>query len=385
MNVLFVTRGYPSKDNPMNGNYESIQAQAIRKLGHRVAYISISFHSFKHTFYKNKISYKRVDDIDIITYKCVLPIIPFLFSRRWHFNSLKKKAILKVYKKCVEVFGTPDIIHSHTLYYSEVAIFIKERFNIPVVFTEHLSDINKPEIGKELIESGRCYSKADAIIAVSKALSERIKHFWGINSVVINNMVEDRYFNVNDNIIKNGNVFRFIAVGSARKIKGFDLLIKAFYISKFDNNVFLDIIGAGEEFESLKKQVEELGLKDQIILHGLKTPDQVSNLLSVADAFVLSSYAETFGIVLIEAMAKGLPVVATKCGGPEEFVNEECGLLIPTGDSEAMSNAMTTIYKEKDKYNPQAIRDYCYSNFSQDVIAKKIINIYNEVLQRKTN
>ena len=73
---------------------------------------------------------------------------------------------------------------------------------------------------------------------------------------------------------------------------------------------------------------------------------EVSSILAHADIFVLASRKETFGIVYVEAMAKGLPVIATKCGGPEEFVNKENGILVPVDNVEELSKAMLLMYKE---------------------------------------
>ena len=106
-------------------------------------------------------------------------------------------------------------------------------------------------------------------------------------------------------------------------------------------------------------------------------------MLETSDCFVLASKSETFGIVYIEAMAKGLPVIATRCGGPEEFVNKDNGLLVDVGDCEALTEAMVYMMNHKDLYNKEMIRQFCLENFSESAIADKIIEEYNKVIKNK--
>ena len=75
------------------------------------------------------------------------------------------------------------------------------------------------------------------------------------------------------------------------------------------------------------------------------------------DAFVLASRAETFGVVYVEAMAAGLPVIATACGGPEDFVSEENGILIPADNEEKLTEALIEMYHMAHKYDKQAISE----------------------------
>ena len=382
MKILFIARGYPTKDNPMNGNYEAIQAQAMVKQGHQVAFIALSWRSVIHIFKEQVIIYRRIDGIDVYEYKALLPILPKISFGYNYLLYFKKKALRKVYRECTKQFGIPDVVHSHSLFCSEWAVTLKERYNLPLVFTEHWSKLNAFQIGKYTERRGKAYKKADAIITESYALSEKLSHFFGVSSYVIFNMVNDDFFSDVKSAVKKESEFHFIAVGTLCKRKGYDILIEAFKRAHFNRNVYLDILGTGIESFNLQKLIKQFGLQEQIILHGLKTPEQVAQMLSFSNAFVLSSFVETFGIVLIEAMANGLPVVATTCGGPEEFVTEKCGLLVPPGDVRALSDAMLKIYRNKNDYNPEEIRNYCYSSFSQQVIAKKIIEIYDHVISK---
>jgi glycosyltransferase involved in cell wall biosynthesis len=102
--------------------------------------------------------------------------------------------------------------------------------------------------------------------------------------------------------------------------------------------------------------------------------------MQACDVFVLPSLVETFGVVVIEAMACGKPVIATTCGGPENFLLSEHGILVPPGDPEALASAMSLILSKLADYNPSSIRRYALTNFGSETFAENIIGIYEKIL-----
>ena len=81
-------------------------------------------------------------------------------------------------------------------------------------------------------------------------------------------------------------------------------------------------------------------------------------------------------------MAKGKPVIATVCGGPEGFVNDSNGILIPSEDVDAASKAIDSMVENINRYDNASIRQYCHDNFSEEAISQKIISVYKEVLEQ---
>lgn len=364
----------------MDGNYEAIQAKAIQKKGHHVINISIKWKSLLHLFKKNKITYRKVDNIDVYEYVGILPVLPFIFKNYNFILWMKKRILYKVYLKVVANHGKPDLVHSHSLFVSEYAVVLKEKFFIPIIFTEHWSKINLDIIDKNLYRKSKVYNKADYIITVSNALCENLQKHFNVKSQVIYNMVEDSFFRTKETVSKEK--FTFISVGRLIKEKGFDVLIHAFKRAQLESNVLLEIIGDGVEYEKLQRLIDSMELADRVKLHGMKTSIEVNKMLGNSDSFVLASHAETFGIVYIEAMAKGLPIIATRCGGPEEFINKENGILVSLNDIEELSKALVFMYNKRNSFNHNLIQKYCYDNFSQEVISGKILDIYNNVLHR---
>ena len=227
----------------------------------------------------------------------------------------------------------------------------------------------------------KAYHKANSIICVSKALSDSLKRNFQVDSIVINNMVSNLFFQSSKKD-RNDNAFRFIACGAFRKNrdKGFDILVDAFATGQFPKNVCLEVIGDGLDRPFIESKIVQNNLSDQIHLLGVKKPEEVSDLLCNSDCFVLSSRLETFSIVVIEAMAKGLPVIATRCGGPETFLRPEHGRLVEKENVKELADAMNYMVEHHSDYNSEDIRKYCYNHFSQDVIADQIIGVYNKVL-----
>ena len=140
----------------------------------------------------------------------------------------------------------------------------------------------------------------------------------------------------------------------------------------------LTIVGNGPEYSSLKNLIKKLNMEEKIFLYGKANREEVKMLLQKSDAFVLSSQYETFGVVVIEAMSCGLPVVATKCGGPESIiVNDKLGKLVDI-DVQSLSEGMKEVFLKT--YNGDYIRKYVIDNFSGNIISKKLIDIYIAVI-----
>ena len=115
-------------------------------------------------------------------------------------------------------------------------------------------------------------------------------------------------------------------------------------------------------------------------MKGFCSRDQMAADYRNSDLFILPSWSETFGVVYIEAMAAGLPVIATRCGGPEDFVTEENGLLIPVGDRDELIRAMDQMWEDCARYDRAAIAENAVSRFSAEAIARQLTDIYNKLV-----
>ena len=158
------------------------------------------------------------------------------------------------------------------------------------------------------------------------------------------------------------------------------VLIKAFAEVEKNNNCHLTIMGDGSQLNTLKGMANELGVADKITFYGRYKRNEFAEKLKESDAFVLVSRDETFGIVYVEAMAAGLPVIASRCGGPEDFVNEDNGLLVDIEDIDGLAVAMQTMIDTIGNYDRKKISQYCKEHFSAEEISKQIKEVIGGVL-----
>ena len=145
----------------------------------------------------------------------------------------------------------------------------------------------------------------------------------------------------------------------------------------------LIIIGDGPLIYDLKNTVEKLKINKNVEFLGQLNTLNIVNFLDYADVFVLSSIYETFGVVVLEALVRGKPIVITKCGGSEIFWDKENGLIVNVEDSKALEVAMIKIMNDIDKYNSASIRNNILKEYNPDLISKKLEGIYRGSLTTK--
>ena len=105
----------------------------------------------------------------------------------------------------------------------------------------------------------------------------------------------------------------------------------------------------------------------------------VLRLMRGSDAFVLASRNETFGVVFIEALSQGLPVIATRCGGPEGIVNGNNGLLVPKEQPEALAEALLEMAENRARYPAEALRAACLEEFGEQAVTGRLKAVYAQV------
>jgi len=368
MKVAIVSRGIPNDKYPLNGIFEFDQAKALAKKGIEVAFVAIDFRALSFKRKHGLLKYEREGvsvfelSLPIGVYRKALPVL--------------QRLLLIPFRAMMKSCGKPDVIHAHFYSIAAIASFLKEKYGIPFVITEHSSKLNKPAdqistLDKKLATTA--YSHCDRLIAVSQTLHNHLLENFHHDSIVIPNMVDNQHFQCRELPVDN-TPFTFVSVGTLVPIKAFDKLIDAF--SKMGDDSLLRIVGDGPEREKLEKQIHALGLENRVQLLGQLDRNKINDVFGTSNVFVLPSQSETFGVSYIEAMYAGLPVIATRCGGPESFVDNSNGILVPVDDTTALVDAMLKIRNDFHQYKPQQISDSCMKQYAPDVIAEKIIKAY---------
>lgn len=292
---------------------------------------------------------------------------------------------LRLVGEYIRRYGKPDIIHAHFgLWAGYAASLIRKRYGINYVITEHASSINggttTPE-QKVILQ--QAYDNAQQIICVGTLLANNLKKLTSNPDRVrvIPNFVDTSTFALSTRKTEKEREFRFISVGNLIPRKGFAELIQAFAEAfPTQTQISLDIIGEGDIRPELEALIQQHHLHDRVHLLGAKSREEIATLLDQSDAFVLHTFGETFGIVFIEALSCGLPCVGTICGGPEDIITPENGLLHQPGDMEALKTQLRQLYEAYDKYDKHAISTGTRQKYDFSIAGKQLKAVYLQAM-----
>ena len=380
MHIMFIPSWYSNVRNKVHGSFFKEQALELQKAGVKVtvAYNEVWPLTMLGKIHEEKgLKYNVEDGLKTYRYKNYnyIPKNPLMFKV---FN----KRMEKLYKEIVKKEGAIDIIHAQSSLWGGIsAAYIAEKYNIPLVITEHSSVERGPYVKKSYIPFiCDSYKKAQKVITVGNGLKNEIESLSGRQDIeVIGNLVDLSKFTIKKRI-KNEK-FIFFSLAFLEGEKGFDTLIKSFAKKFKDKEAVLYIGGDGSQRSGLEALTVENGVKDQIIFLGALSRDDVSKWMNKCDCFVLPSRYETFGVVYIEALASGRPVIGALNGGAEDIINNLNGYLIPIDDIDILAEKMIEVYDNIESYDEEEISSDCLKRFSPKVIVNKIISVYKEVLK----
>lgn len=282
----------------------------------------------------------------------------------------------------------PDIIHAqHIWIISDVAM----EYNIPVVVTSHGSDTMGynwwPKFHDVMHKVVKNCNKIIAISNHSKELIGNIFEEGKEKIVTISNGYDKKYFYKDNydkeeilrelNINKKFNKIVCFA-GRLAQNKGVDLLLKAAKFYERDDVLTL-IVGQGEEYKNLNEMKEQLELKNIIFL-GNQNHDILRKIYNISDVCVVPSRKEAFGLVALEAIACGTPVIATKEGGMTDFVNKDVGILIEKENIQELEEAILKILNGNVKFDSEYLSKYAKNNYGQDLFIDSLLDIYKSCL-----
>ncbi len=300
-----------------------------------------------------------------------------------------------------------ELFHAHhTIPTGLVAIIVGKILRLPVVITAHLMDITThgTDVGplenivdfesnfifKHLIMFSLNSSRK--IIAVSQDLANKIEQM-GItkNITVLRNAVDISRFKPSKNIIMrhnhkiDDNDILILFIGHLETFKGIFELLDAFHeINLRHKNVKLMIIGEGHEEQKVRNTVSNYNLKDFVILKGKISPETIQNYYQMADVFTLPSYTEGLPLVVIEAMACGLPVVVSTAGGIPELIDEgKNGFLVSPKDKDELTKKLEFLVIDKDlreKFSIKAL-ETVDDEFNIDKKVNKLKDLYLDLIK----
>ena len=313
---------------------------------------------------------------DIIISEWFWPRNSILTMRWW-----RKKFAAQVHDY-IDNYGPPDVIHAHTYLGAWVAGLVKSLYNIPIIVSEHYTAILDNSINSiHRTIAQEAYQCADQIYAVSQALAEAIEIHYGHQVGIFSNFVDTALFSPNllNEEQTSKDLLKVICIGDLIPRKQIDVLIRTL---RKHPSLSLSIVGAGPEKNQLSQLVQQLNLEERVSFLGQKTQSEISELLKRHDFLIHPSRLETFGIVLIEALSSGLPIISYDNGGAKDIINQSNGILVTTHSEEALSSAIDQFLKTRTLYSADIIRLDVLQKYSASVAAKKLYDIYVNLISK---
>lgn len=392
MHVLIIPPDrYVSEDKKQGSIFQYDQAHALRRAGLKVGVIAPaprSLRNFKIRSDQWPSGIQLENDQGVPVYRWqgwgwTAGRVPYLTTWLWN------RVGLALYHRYTTEQGMPDIIHAHNaLFGGSLAAELVKKQPVPVVLTEHLSwlaDGRLPGWMSGQVALG--LQTARARLMVSSALGKSVQAQFGEIAVPwqwVPNILPSIFESAALAEYQPGSRspgFRFLHVGNLVEVKNQAGLLQAFAARfKGQQTIRLHIVGDGLLRADLETLTVKLGISSQVSFLGQLSREGVMAEMQACDAFVLFSHVETFGVVLIEALACGRPVIATSGSGPDDIVHVGNGLLVPPRDVNTLGQAMQDIVKNIKEYDPVSIRQDCLARFGEQVVVQKLIEIYRQVL-----
>lgn len=295
--------------------------------------------------------------------------------------------------KCFELILklNPDIIHSQGVVTGIPGILMKYAKKKPCIVWAQGSDIYYAANLIKLV-SFLILSQSNQIIALTNDMKTEIKKIAKRDVLILPNGIDLSRFKQNrsdtyrtDNELESGQ-WLLLFVGTLRPVKGVSYLIQAMYIliSKGYNNINLNIIGDGEDRVSLEDLVTRLGLTKNVTFTGHASPELVPYYMCSSDIFVLPSISEGLPLVILEAMASGLPIITTNVRGlPEIVIDHENGLMVKSKSANDLADKILEIIHDN-KLRENIIKNNIQKSYSYswEIITDRLYNIYLDTIQK---
>lgn len=363
MRVLFLTTSYPTPQAPASGIFVQEHARAA------AAHAELAV---LHLHRSRGFGVERVGDAEFATWRARYPARPVPLTLAAHV------AAAAAGLRAVRRAGfEPEVVHAHFFLAGAVAVMLRR----PVVVTEQWS-VFLPEDPARLTPllrraARRAFEHAELVLPASEALRRGIEA-EGIhaNFRVVPNVVDTALFHPDGQRAAGPPLL--VAVGLLYEAKGYEFLLDA--VARVDRDLRIEIVGDGPLRGELEARARRLGVDDRVAFRGLVPKPEVAALLRRADAFLLTSRYDNNPCALIEALASGLPVVATAVGGVPELVDERNGLLARPRDPASIAARIEELLDRLGSYDRAAIADAARIRFGREEVGRELARAYADAV-----
>ena len=380
LNILFLAGVYPSEPNPVSGVFIREHAKAA-SLFNKVAVI----YGVEDKRQKGAFSCTIGQEDGIQTVR---------FSFRKRFLELGRYAYRRGILRAVDELRlrgwVPDIVHAHYLGTASAAVWLKRTHGLPFVYTEHSSRFLVRSLSRAAVVTlARTLREAEMILPVSRTLKEAMESY-GIKgpSQVVPNVVDTEVFRPSPSrSFRNSAAKQMMtvvgAVDRCRRSKGLDDILTALRMLKQKRSDFrLIVVGEVGSDNGYQTLAAEYGLASHVILAGYKNKTDLAALMNSSSFFVLPSLYETFGCVFMEAMACGLPMVATKVGILADLDEPPGVVFVPPERPRELADKMALMLDTCETFDRDTMAEYVQERFAARIVGHSLAEIYQAALSR---
>jgi glycosyltransferase involved in cell wall biosynthesis len=381
LRILFLTPWYPTPDHIYTGIFVREHAKAVRALGHDVVVIhTVGVEPDGSGLWSVEAETNTELTDGIPTYRVLHRHLPFRTTYFLHVLSA-----FKAFREPRSDGFRPDVIHSHTYGPGVAAVLLGVMLRRPVVITEHFSGFPRRALDAvELAKARFCFRRASCILPVSEYLRDAIVSY-GIRGdyQVVRNAVDTSIFfpDVLSTEDHEWKTLLFVGSLNSHHGKGFPTLIDALRLMQERRTDWhLEVVGSGPARRQYERAVEIAGLSDFVSFHGARPKRDIAEMMRAADVFVLPSRYDNLPCAVIEALASGLPVVATRVGGIPEIVDERSGVLVPPEEPRVLASTLDQVLSNLTEFDPSAIAASARSRYGLSAIGSQLDAVYRSVL-----
>lgn len=381
MDVLVASHLYPSELSRISGSFVHDQVRFLQ--AHCQPRVVAPVPRFPLPGFGRWSRYRRLPEREYLDGVEVLRPRYTTLPRRW----LLGRAAGSYLSALERVAGSvPDVIHGHVAYPDgAAAVAYGRRLDRPVAITVHGHDLKdlavRRDDWRDLVRAPLL--AADAVIAVSGELAQRARdlgvpeeRLWQLP-----NGVDAQLFRPGTRAPGEGG-WRLVYVGRYDPAKGLDELLQAVAGLRSDGyDVRLDLVGGGatDLADHYPERARQLGIAEYVRFVREVPHDDLPPLLADADIFVLPSYSEGLPLSLLEALACGLPSVSTRCGGPEEVIDDSLGRLAEPRDVPGLQVALAEVLDGYDGFDRAHIRRVAEERYDYRAVAARIHGVYEAI------